>query len=297
MKKTFIFILSVMVIFSGCSKPIKRENGEKLSIYATIFPQYDFARQIAGDRGDVKMLLPPGAESHCYEPSPAEIVEISKADVFIYTGKEMEPWAEKIISSFKDKVTVIDISDAVELKFDKHEGKNNPHIWTSPKNAALIVKFIADKLCEADEKNKEYYLSNSSEYIKELELLDKSFREAVDSGKRKKIIFGGRFALEYFTDEYNLSYDAAYDSCSEESEPSAKSVARLSDCVKKENIPVVYYEELSDGKTAKTICEETGAKPLVFHSCHNISKDDFENNITYAEIMKTNLKNLKEGLN
>ena len=156
---------------------------------------------------------------------------------------------------------------------------------------------ILDSLCKIDPENENYYKENAKQYIDKLNELDINFRQMINSSKRKKIISGSRFPFYYFVTEYGLTYDAAFDCCDESAEPNAKKVAELIKTIKDENIPVIYYEELTAPKVAKTIANETGAEMLLLHSAHNVSKEDFENGITYIDIMKQNLINLKKGLN
>ncbi|HML36350.1 MAG TPA: metal ABC transporter substrate-binding protein [Bacillota bacterium] len=313
MKKALTLILAAVLavsLLAGCAadstadNPAQNDSGGgklkddaasgKLKIVATLFPQYDFARQIAGDKAEVTLLLPPGMESHSYEPTPSDIIEINGSDLFIYTGKHMEAWAQKIIDSMKDNGShsfVLDASQGIELV------NGDPHIWTDPLAAKQMAANILDALCSADPSNAGYYKENAADYSKKLDDLDAKFKSIVSSGKRNEIIFGSRFALYYFVTRYGLEYESAFDSCSEETEPSAKAVVGLIQKVKSDKIPVVYYAEIEDPKVARSISAETGAKLLLFHSCHNVTKEEFENGATYLSLMEQNAENLKEGLN
>ncbi len=313
MRKLFIAVLSLVVMLStfvGCST--KKNDSDKPIIMTTLFPQYDFARQIAGDKANVQLLLPTGVESHSFDPSAADIVNISKADLFVYTGAEMEPWAEHIIESIDDKdVKIVDASKNItmlkghdhdheeEHEHDVHEHHHeyDPHIWTDPSNAKIMVDNILNALCEVDEENKDYYKEKAESYKEELTSLDNDFEKLVDSSKHTELFFGGRFALAYFAHRYDIDYTAAYDSCSTETEPSAKVVAEIITQMKEKDINVIYYEELVDPKVANTIADETGAKALLLHSCHNVTSDEMDKGVTYISLMKQNLENLREGLN
>jgi len=313
MNRKFIFLFAALVTFilaaacffvfrTGICERKIGGNGEKIKIVATLFPQYDFARQIVKNRADVIFLLPPGVESHTYEPAPADIMEINNADVFIYTGKYMEQWAEKIISGRENKkLKVVDVSRNIVLSKDEDEDEDHdhlfdPHIWTDPNNAIIMTENILGPVCDADPANADYYRANAAVFEAELKKLDKDFRNTVGSAKRKEIIFGGRNAFHYFLKRYGLKYDAAHDSCSAETDASVKKVAELINKIKKYHIPVIYYEELTAPKVAYTISSETGARMLPFNSCHNVTKEEIENNVTYLSLMKENLKNLREGL-
>ncbi len=303
--KKFISItlfLLLLVSFFGCTGEVKNEN-ERLSIITTLFPQYDFCREIAGDKAEVTLLLPPGVESHTFEPTPADIMKIEKSDVFIYTGDSMEAWAGKIIGSINNtQLRVVDISENITMKETEghhthnHSHEKDPHIWTSPKNAIIIVKHILNNLIEVDPENADYYTLNAENYIGRLGKLDSDFKELVAKGNKDKVIFGGRCAFLYLLEEYGLDYMSAYASCSTENEPSADNLTDIIDTVKDEKISVIYYEELTDPKIGRTLCEETDADLLLLHSCHNVSKEDFDNGATYLSLMYQNLENLRKGL-
>lgn len=306
------FILLALTLTSCTAQPGGSESAQsgKLNIVATIFPQYDFARAITGDKAELTLLLHPGAESHSYEPSPKDIIKIQKSDIFIYVGGESDQWIDGILSSIDtSSIRIIKLIDCVDAVYEEdlpgmeagHEEEDgyeyDEHVWTAPENAVKITQAIGRAACEADSANAGYYQEKTEEYIKELSALDRDFKKAVENGKRKTLVFGDRFPFRYFTDAYGLDYYAAFPGCSSETEPSAATLANLIDKVKKEHIPYVFYIELSDQKVAGTICEATGAKKLLFHSCHNLTKDEFESGATYVTLMKNNLKNLTAALN
>ncbi|WP_455714792.1 metal ABC transporter substrate-binding protein [Anaerosporobacter sp.] len=315
-----------VLLLVGCSKANTTDSKEtqsdstsKIKVVTTLFPQYDFANQIGKDAVEVKMLLKPGVESHTYEPAPSDIIEINKADIFLYTGDEMEPWVAKILDSLDSDVMIVDLSknitlDKVEDHDHEHEDEEHlheeeeehdedhvhsydPHIWTNPLNAKVMVEDITEALSEVDESNKENFENNAKEYMDSLDKLDQDIREVVKQAKRKEVVFGGRFAFHNFFEEYGLDYVSAYDSCSAETEPSAKVIATIIDKVNEDEIPVVFYEELANPKVAESIASATGAKTLLLHSCHNVSTDDYKNGSTYLSLMYQNLENLKEALN
>lgn len=310
MKKWMAWMVAVLTLaglLAGCAgqdagdsmEPPAHTEG-KVNVVATLFPQYDFARQVGGDRAEVRLLMPPGVESHSYEPTPADMLAINACDLFIYTGEHMEPWAENILrSTTNENLIILDLSAGVALSgAHTHDGETtaDPHIWTSPVIAKQMVTAIQNALAYKDPDGADTYKRNAEAYVAELDALDAQFRDIVASGARKKMIFGGRFAFHYFVEEYGLEYDAAFDACGEETEPSAASLARIIGEVRDEGIPVVYYEELTEPKVARSIARETGAEPLLFHSCHNVSRDEFEQGVTYLDLMRQNAENLKRGL-
>jgi len=236
-----IYITALLLIVAGltaCSGSKKQKEEDKLSIVTTLFPNYDFARQIAGDKAEVTLLLDPGVESHDYDPSPADIIAINEADLFIYTGDSMEHWVTGIVDSLeKDSVTIVDASANISLVKSakiphENEGREatleyDPHIWTSPKNALIMINTILDAIIKKDPDNKEYYQQNAEAYASEIRKLDTEFREIAQNAKYNTIYFGGRFALIYFVQEYGLAYMSAFDSCSSETEPSAKLITNI----------------------------------------------------------------------
>lgn len=316
MKKIFCIILTAAIfltVLSGCgNETISDKSSQKLSIVTTIFPQYDFARQIAGDKADVKMLLAPAQESHGFEPTPKDIISVHDCDLFIYTGGESEKWAQDILDSSGKEIRTVSLMDCVSLfeeeevsGMDEHslhadekgdETEYDEHVWTSPKNAEAIVQKITEALCEIDPQNADYFKKNSDDYTNKLDDLDEKFKQTVENGKRKTVVFGDRFPLLYFVKQYGLDYYAAFPGCSEQTEASSATIAFLIDKVKDEKIPVVFKIELSNDNIAKAVAEPTNAKVMTFYSCHNISREDFDNGETYLSLMTKNVDALKSAL-
>ena len=313
-------ILGFILVLAGCSEGSKEESistSDKIEIVTTLFPQYDFARQIVGDKAEVTLLLPPGMESHSYEPTPADMIKINKANLFIYTGELMEPWAHKMIESVdSEQVKVLDVSQGIPLlasneedeqhhdheaeveghehsEDDGHHHTYDPHIWTSPQNAKVMVNNILEALCEVDPQNADYYKANAQAYQLQLDNLNDEFEVVVSNSKHDTIYHSGRFAMQYLMQQYGVNYVSA----PFEAEPSAALVAQVINEIKANNIPAIYYEELITPKIAQMISEETGAQMLLLHSCHNVSKEDFDNGVTYLSLMEQNVENLKIGLN
>lgn len=313
--KRFISILIVSIFSLFCLVACQSRSEEdkpiqhKLKVVTTIFPQYDFARQIAGDKAEVAMLLKPGMESHSYEPTPQDIKLIQNSDLFIYTGGENDVWIEEILSSMGDKkpatLKLLDIVPTVkeevvkgmEHNHDDDEDEPDEHVWTSPKNAMAIVNSIAAKMSEKDPENAKTYETNRENYILQLKSLDTAFRDVVKNAKRKTILFGDRFPFRYFADEYGLRYYAAFSGCSTETEASAATIAFLINRVKQEHLPVVFTIEFSNGKIADSISDATGAKKVTLFSNHNISRDQLEAGETFLSLMNKNVESLNTALN
>ncbi len=298
MRKLIVCLL-ILCLAVGCAP---EKEAETLEIIATLFPQYDFCRQIAGDKARVTLLLPPGMESHNYEPSVSDILSISKSDLFVYTGPYMEAWAQTVIDGLDETVRVVDVSQGITLcehedhEEHEHEGHEelDPHIWTDPVLAVEMVRNILAALCQADPHNSGYYTERAKAYIAQLEELDREFSAITAQLKNRVLCHGGRFSMTYFARRYNLTFLAAFDSCSSQAEPSAARVVEMIHQVKEQNLPAVFYEELTEPRIAQVISQETGAELLLLHTCHNVSRKELEEGATYLSLMQGNAENLKK---
>lgn len=315
---------------AGCgNQSTSTTSGDKaLKIVCTNFSGYDFARQIAGDKAEVTMLLKPGAEAHSYEPTPEDIKAIQSSDLFVYTGGDADEWVEHVLESIDtNKHKAFKMMDAVSLREEEivegmvhehhheedahheheheehahheheHAHEMDEHVWTSPVNAIAIVKAMSDNIIALDETDAEYFKKNTETYVGQLEALDKEFRDVIDHAKRKEIIVGDRFPFLYFAKEYGLSYYAAFPGCSKDTGSNPATVAFLIDKVKADNIPVVFHIEMSNEQMSKSIAEATGAKNMLLNAIHNVTAEQFEKGVTYIDLMKENVKALKEALN
>jgi zinc transport system substrate-binding protein len=308
-------ILLTVATMGFCALSPRGESGGRVKVVTTIFPIYDFTRAIVGNAADLSMLIRPGSEIHTYDPSPQDILSVNNADVFIYVGGESDAWVDVLLESTglkspgKTVLRLIDRIDAVEeeivegMQPEEEEGEErgeeeyDEHIWTSPRNAALLVRVIAKTLCEADPKNAETYRTNAEGYVSEIAKVGEEFKALVASSKRKKIVFGDRFPFRYFADEFGLEYRAAFPGCHTESDVSAATMAYLIKTVQDDGLPVVYTIELSSQNIAKAIAEQTGAEVLTLHSAHTVTRTEFESGVTWLSIMKENLESLRKGLN
>ncbi len=289
-------------------------TGDRLSIIATVFPAYDFAHALVGDLADVRLLLPPGVESHTFEPTPQDVLALQGADLLVYVGGESEHWVKEILASLgEDAPFAMAMMNCVTLKEEQHSAsmahehlsdvdhgpQMDEHVWTSPRNAKQIVLQMSQelqRLCPSD--NMDALIAhNQAEYQVKLDALDATFADIVGKGLRQKIIFGDRFPFRYFADAYGLSYDAAFPGCSEDSEPSAQTLVSLIGEIQAEQIPVVFYIEFSNHKTADILAEETGARTMLMHSCHNVSQAEMDKGVTYLSLMEGNAAALREALN
>ncbi|MBR6681505.1 MAG: zinc ABC transporter substrate-binding protein [Clostridia bacterium] len=301
----FTFIIACLTL-SSCGKKAAGDEG-KLKITTTVFPPYDFARQIAGENAEIKMLVPPGSESHSFEPSLTDLSVIYNSDIFIYAGGDSEEWVKDIAENAAEKgVLTLAMTDCTELIYKKgHEHDSDhshtvqeidEHVWTTPNNAILICEKIKELMCQKDEKNTEIYNANYDRYKAELEALHNEFTGVIQDATTKTLVFEGRCPFAYFCKEYGLVCHSAIDGCSSNTEVGLTTVSELIGIVKEQNIPAVLYIELSNQEIADTICKSTGAKKLFLHSCHCISKEEIESGATYISLMKNNVETVREAL-
>ncbi len=300
-----IAVLLLIFAFSACNASPSGTGSGRLSIQATGFPEYDAARAIVGDAADLNMILPAGStEIHEFEPSLRQRIAISESDLLIYCGGESDVWVDTLLASSDRKPETFKLMDAVELRMEESitgphgtDDEYDEHVWTSPANMRTIVSALADRIIEMDPANGEFYRANADAYIARLDALDGEYRQAVESAARRTIVVGDRFPFLYLVREYGLDYAAAFPGCSSHTEENAGTTARLIDAVRQQGIPVVFYIEFSNQKTANAIAAETGAVTRELHSCHAVSVEDFEQDVTYIDIMERNLRNLREALN
>ena len=316
-KKLILILFLVLIIIVFGVVIFKRGNNieksdEKIQVVASNFASYDFLRAIIGDNENVNLtfLLGAGKDTHSYDPTAHDLITIQNADLFVYVGGEMEKWIDKVLNTLEAENTkIICVADDIETieeqeidgaepeeEEEEEEGAFDEHIWTSPANAIIMVNTLEKAMEEIDSENSAMYKANAENYIAQIEEVDSKIREIVDNRVRDRLVFGDKMPIQYFINYYGLKVSAAFSGCSTETEPSAKTIAYLENRVKEENIPVVLYIELNNGKVAKTIANETGSKAMQIQTLHNVSKDDFESGETYVSLMKRNLDVLKMAL-
>ena len=336
MKKTIVACISflILIIIVCIAVFVFKQDSfikddSKIQIVATLFPQYDLARQIVGDKADIKLLIESGVETHTYEPTARDMITIiDNSDMFLYTGLELEPWTKNIVENLsKTDSKVVNVAENVEFikqeEFEEnhvnheidsrfshnhsedeectdecHEGHNHAehlydgHIWQSPKNAEKMLDSILTAVIEIDPSNKDYYEANAKRYKEEIQKLDIDLREIINKAKNKEIAIGGEFAYAYLIEEYDLDFISVYTNCGHGEDPNITRVKSIIDYINKHKIPVVYYEELSEGTVAKMIAEETEAEALVLYSIHNgVPEKD-----TYVSLFRKNIENIEKGL-
>ncbi len=318
MKKILIILICValcITVFSGCD--IKRQDNSKLNVVCTVFPQYDFLRQIAGEKVNLKMLVPLGTESHDFKlenMSVADIRTVHEADLVVYVGGEGDAkWVEKLKSTVENDALWLALTDMTELlceastdnmqhvhehhEHDEHHDHSDSfdeHVWTSPKRAVQIVENLTQNLCLLDSDNEQTYKQNCAEYVQQLMLLDDELMSLDLKGK--SLIFSDRFPFRYLCADYGLSFDAAFSGCSAVTDPSVAQINKLCKSATEHNAKVIFYIESSNQIFAQGIAEKVGAEPLLLHSCHNVSLQEFNSGVTYVSLMKLNIQNILKAV-
>ncbi|MCG6537167.1 MAG: metal ABC transporter substrate-binding protein [Syntrophales bacterium LBB04] len=309
----FATILAVCTL--SCSK--KAENvldQNRLTVVASLFPLYDFAKYIGGERADVLLLLPPGVEPHSFEPTPDDIIRLGKANIFIYTNDNMEPWINDILKGINNPGLVI-VNSSKYIKMFKEEeddhrgsgkehgkegeahehGGMDPHVWLDFTNAGQMIDAICEGFAKKDPMHREFYRRNAESYKAKLLALDKKFSESLAECKKRVFLSGGHYSFGYLARRYNLRYMSAY-GFSPDAEPNPKDLIALSKELKRNGLHYIFYEELISPRVAGTIAGETGAKLLPLNGAHNVSRDELNRNVTFLSLMEQNLENLKAGL-
>ena len=319
MKKIISVILSLFIIcglFASCGTQ-QTESAGGLEIIATVFPEYDWVKNILGEKAenaDLTLLLDNGIDLHSYQPTADDLIKISTCDVFVYVGGESDGWVDdalaqavnkdmiviNLLEILGDRVVEEEIKEgmqAEEEEAEEDEGpENDEHVWLSLRNAAYICKYIAEKLGEADAANKDVYSANAAAYIEKLNALDEQYKTAVDSASSKTLVFGDRFPFRYLVDDYGLDYYAAFVGCSAESEASFETITFLADKVRELGVKNVAVLEGSDGKIAGTVIKTSGVDgvgTVTLNSMQSVTSTDVENGADYLSIMTKNLENLK----
>jgi zinc transport system substrate-binding protein len=297
-----------VIIVLGCSffACAKRSEGpvqmKKLRVVTTLFPLYDMAKSIGADKAEVVLLVPPGVEAHSFEPKPSDIVKINEADVFVYTGKFMEPWAEDVIKGTVNKnLIIVDASHGTKMIpgvfRDAHKPavSPDPHIWLDFDNAKVMVKNIVQAFQLQDSANKYFYEQKATDYSGKLTELDALYKKTLATCRDREIVYGGHYAFGYLARRYGLKYLAAQ-GVSPDAEPTAKDLISLVEQIRKDKIKYVFYEELTSPKIAETIAGETRAKMLLLNAAHNVSRAQVDQGISFFDILKRDLDNLTIGL-
>jgi zinc transport system substrate-binding protein len=333
MKKTIKLIILLLLVAvlawwlfdkdkESKDREVIEENG-KIKIVATLFPLYDLSQAIGGDRVASTLLLPPGLSPHAFEPTPSDMLKINQADLFIYTGEYLEPWADKLLKSLNKSpnflvlgqdLNTLELSDEHshdeedeheedeheedEHEEDEHEEDEHsldPHIWLDPILMIEMANRFTDKLIALDPAGEAFYLNNLEGYKVELEVLDADFRDALADCRHREIIYGGHYAFGYLANRYNLEYEAAQ-GFSPDAESTPSRLADLVGMLKEHESSYLFAANMENPQLADTLAREAGAEILILHTVHNLSKDERDEQLSYQDLMRFNLNNLKQGL-
>ncbi|KKR48982.1 MAG: Periplasmic solute binding protein [Candidatus Magasanikbacteria bacterium GW2011_GWC2_40_17] len=298
-----LILALILALFYSLNKIERlRPQTGKIKIITTLFPLYDFAKNIGQDKTEVTLLLPPGVEPHSFEPTPSDIANINTADIFVFTGKFMEPWVAEIIKGSTNKnLLVVDDSNGVRLidavfhDSDEPAGASDPHIWLDFDNDRIMAKNILEALQTKDPSNETFYQNNFASFSSQLNNLDEKYQSYLSTCQNKTLVYGGHYALGYLAKRYGLNYLAAQ-GLAPDAEPTAQDLIKLIEQIKKNKIKYIFYEELTSPKISETLAQETRTKMLLLNAGHNLSKNDFLKGETFLSLMEKNLKNLKTGL-
>ena len=324
MKKFTALLLTFVLFLSLCPVSGLAEEAGKIRVVTTIFPIYDWVREIAGDTGntEITLLLDSGVDLHSFQPSAQDILKVATCDLFIYVGGESDEWAEdalaeavnpdmvviSLVEALGENAKAEEIVEGMEAEEEEEEGEEgeeeepeiDEHVWLSLRNAQVFTSAIADALAQKDPANADSYRANAEAYGAKLAALDAAYAEAVDSAAHKTLLFGDRFPFRYLTDDYGLTYYAAFAGCSAETEASFATVIFLAKKTDELQLPAVLTIEGKDHRIAETIIGSTADKNrklLTLNSMQGTTANDIEQGATYLKIMEDNLEVLKEALN
>lgn len=312
-KMVLLFWLALgMAVFAGCSRH-EPPHGQATRpvVVTTLFPLYDFARSIAGNRMDVELLLPPGVEPHHFEPRPEDIIKIQRAALFIYTSPAMEPWAAHLLAGLdQQRLRVVQSAAHVRLReigpgeadddapdAGQHAAahRQDPHVWLDFGNAQLMVDEILAGIVAVDPGHAGDYRANAAALKRRLADLDRRYSQGLAACRSRVVLHGGHYAFGYLARRYHLTYLAA-EGVSADNEPSPRQMAELVQQIRNNRLQAVFSEELVSPRLAETLAAETGAQVLRLNGAHNLTKEQFDRGVTFFDLMEQNLQNLRQGL-
>lgn len=309
MKRTyrwFSLLLCLLMGMAALGCVQTEESIDRPKVLVTVFPAYDFVRALAGDLVTVEMLVSPGNEVHGFEPTFQQLANIRQSDLFVYVGGDSDAWASDLAENGgvpNDSLRLMDVVPLICTETHDHEhgldhsDAYDEHVWTSPKNAKAIVEALSEKLMECLPNEAEILSERTEAYLSELDALMGAFSETVSNGTLDTIVFAERFPFRYLCEELELTAHSALHGCSGNEEVSLNTMQALIDVIKDEGLPVVFYIEFSDQRIAKILSEATGATPMLLHSCHNVTKEEFAEGETYLSLMWDNVEALGKAVN
>jgi len=309
MKKFLIFTLLCLFVLpfaSACGAGADTAKDGKLTVVTTVFPPYDFLRHVAGEEVNVTMLIRPGQDSHSYEATAADARLLAGCDLFVMVGGVSDYPFKKLIEASGKEIPTLRLMDSVEPHFDhadhadEHDHSEDvryheadEHIWTSPKNAIRMVAAIEEALCDIAPDKADTFRANAETYRAKLAALDEAYTAYFSTPRT--LIFGDRFPFLYLAHDYNITCEAAFDGCSEQTEPSAKAVAAITDRLLEGDVKQIYYIESSNHTVADALAKSTGVRTALLHSCHSLTEEELAAGLDYLSLMERNLETIKEG--
>jgi zinc transport system substrate-binding protein len=308
--KSFLIVAFVAILIVLQASLL--DSARKIRIVTSVFPLMEFAQAVCGERGEVHLLVPPGAEIHTWQPRPSDIVRLSSADLFLFIGSTMEPWLQDILDAVQNpNLRTLEASQGISLitrdstgtgHEDEHEEEHahetegvDPHIWLDFQNDQIIIDKIAAALSGLDPEGTSIFRKNAFAYKQRLRALDEKFRESLQECTHKVFILGGHAAFGYMARRYGLRQISLY-GMSPDSSPTPKKLIEIVELAKKYKIKVVFFESSVGDELARVLAREVGARTLILNPGANLTKEELELGKTFFDIMEENLENLKDGL-
>ena len=286
--------LAVVLLLTSCGASTDDNDG-KMSVVVTNFAAYDITRQLAADIAGITLLLPPGVEAHTFEPTAQDIVKIQNCDLLVYNGGESEEWVDDILDTLDKKPETFKMTDQVSLLGeDGEEDEYDEHVWTSPVNVMQIAGSLCETLKKLLPEQSEVIHKNYETFVGELVALDGEYRAYFSANPDALLVFADRFPFKYLARDYGFKYMAAFPGCSTETEPDAKTISELISAIEDKGIDRVFTIEFSNQNIAKAISESTGVKIRTVNSCHNVTKEQLSDGVTYISLMRDNLSALQD---
>ena len=271
-------------------------SAERLTVVTSLFPLYEFAREVGGEVVDVSLLLPAGAEPHTWEPKPSDIARIHDSDIFIYMGEDMEPWVADLLRPIRKKeILILDIVEGLNSPRDiPGPPVNDPHMWLNLEIASQIVTYLADSFSEALPDHEDTFQDNAEAYNKKLDELDDLFFQSLRKCRPRTFVFGGHAAFGPLASRYDLNQISIY-SANPDSEPSPRLIAAIVRTIRDQRLKVVYFEDLVNPRLSTVVAREAGVRTLSLNPGGNLTQAQWNAETTFISLMEQNLINLKKG--
>ena len=311
--------LAVTLLLAACGTKSETEGAaKKISVIAVTYPQYDWLKNVLGERADaidLKLLIKNGGDLHSYQPSAQDIATIAGANMVVYVGGESDEWIEKALAAtpregrievnmmkvLGDRVKEEEVVEGMEHHHEHAEAsENDEHIWLSLKNAEMLVKALAESIAKLDTAHATEYHMNAALYIAKISALDAQYRATMENATLKTILFGDRFPFRYLVDDYGIKYYAAFVGCSAESEASFETITFLAGKMDSLALPAIFTIDGSDGKIARAILDASknskNAEVLMLNSMQSVKDEQIKAGDDYLSIMTQNLEVLRKAI-